>query len=312
MRKLIAMTAFMVASVAMMEGTALAWHVQGTVYCDANLNGVIDAGDLPVSGLTVTVTGTSGTSFTGSDTTGNYGAGSWAVFVLDSPGSYKITLSGNASPIISPSSLNFTLTADVTSTKVDILLDGQACTELKCWLTGGGVKFSSITHTYLAEKGPIHNFGGNVNPSCDADPGDGGQWNHIAQKANLHFQGSHIEVVRCGNVAEIPPGSTSPVTPYNFIEFKGTGTLKGISGNKTNEVVTFYARAEDRNEPGGTAGGNNSGANIDRYFLQVYRASDPTKVLLNVDYDGLTSTFLDPLTITGGNLQLHISSCATK
>jgi hypothetical protein len=311
MRKLIAMAAFMVASVAMMEGTAQAWHVMGTVYCDANLNGVIDEGDLPVSGLTVTVTGTSGTSFTGSDTTGNYGAGAWAVFVLDTPGSYKITLTGNASPVISPASLTFSLTDAVNTATVNILLDGQACTELKCWLTGGGVKFSSITHTELAEKGPVHNFGGNVNPSCDSDPGDGGNWNHIAQKANLHFQGTSIQVVRCGNVADHPPGSTSPVTPYNFIEFQGTGTLKGIGGNKADYgQVTFFARAEDRNEPGGEAGGKNAGAYIDRYYLQVTNTAG-TKVLLNVDTDSVTST-VDPLTITGGNMQIHISSCATK
>ena len=309
MRKWIAMAAFMVASVAAMEGTAQAWHVTGTVYCDANLNGVIDEGDLPVSGLTVTVTGTGGTTFTGSDTTGNYGAGSWAVFVLDSPGSYKITLTGNTTPVISPTSLTFSLTDAVNTAKIDILLDGQACTELKCWLTAGGVKFSPITRTPLAEKGPQHNFGGNVNPSCDPDPGDGGQWNHVAHGEKLHFQGTAIQVVRCGNVADHPPGSTSPVTPYNFIEFQGTGTLKGISGNKTNETVTFFARAEDRNEPGGEAGGNNTGSYIDRYFLRVVGSDGGTRLL--VDTDGVSST-VDPISITGGNLQLHISSCATK
>ena len=306
MKKLIAMAAFMVASMGLMEGTALAWHVQGTVYCDANLNGIIDAGDLPVSGLTVTV---SGGGFTGSDTTGNYGAGSWAVFLPDTPGSYKITLTGNTSPIISPTSLNFSTTADNNVLTINILLDGQGCSELKCWLTGGGVKFSAITHTDLAEKGPLHNFGGNVNPSCSGEPGEGGQWNHIAQKANLHFQGNQIEVVRCGNVTPPPPpGSTSPVTPFNFIEFRGTGTLKGIGGNKADYgTVTFFGRAEDRNEPGGTAGGNNAGAYIDRYYLQVTDSGGVVR--LNVDVDGVNST-VDPLTITGGNMQIHISSCS--
>src|SRR5687768_2952107 len=123
MRKLIAMAAFTLASLGLMEGTALAWHVTGTVYCDVNLNGVIDAGDLPVSGLTVTVTGV-GNSFSGSDSTGNYGAGSWAVFLPDVPGDYKITLTGNTSPIIFPGSLNFSTTADNNVLDIDILLDG--------------------------------------------------------------------------------------------------------------------------------------------------------------------------------------------
>jgi hypothetical protein len=305
MKKLIAIAAFMAASVGMMEGTAQAWHVIGNVYCDANLNGVIDAGDLPVSGVTVTV---AGGAFTGTDTTGNYGAGGWAVFLPDAPGSYQITLAGNTSPVISPT-LTFSLTDDVTSTRVDILLDGTGCSELKCWLTAGGVKFNPTTRTQLAEKGPQHNFGGNVNPSCDADPGDGGQWNHVAHGAKLHFQGTAIEVVRCGNVADHPPGSTSPVTPYNFIEFQGTGTLKGIAGNKTDEQVSFFARAEDRNEPGGEAGGNNSGSYVDRYFLRVVDGSGATRLL--VDTDGAPAT-VDPISITGGNLQLHISSCATR
>jgi hypothetical protein len=307
MKRLIAMAAFTVASLGLMEGTALAWHVTGTVYCDANLNGVIDAGDLPVSGLTVTVTGV-GNSFSGSDTTGNYGAGSWAVFLPDTPGNYKITLTGNTSPIISPASLNFSTTADNNVLDIDILLDGQGCTELKCWLTGGGVKFNPLTNTRQAEKGPFHTFGGNVNPSCSPEPGDGGQWTHTAHKADLHFQGQSIQVVRCGNVADIPPGSTSPVTPYNFIEFQGTGILKGVGGNKVDYgTVTFFARAEDRNEPGGEAGGNNSGATIDRYFLRVVDGGGTTRLLVDVDGNAAT---VDPISITGGNLQLHISSCS--
>jgi len=232
------------------------------------------------------------------------------VFLPDAPGSYKITLTGNTTPVISPTSLTFSLTEAVNTAKIDILLDGQACTELKCWLTGGGVKFSPITRTPLAEKGPLHNFGGNVNPSCDPDPGDGGQWTHIAHDAKLHFTGTQIRVVRCGNVADHPPGSTSPVTPYNFIEFEGTGTLKGVSGNKADYgTVTFFARAEDRNEPGGEAGGNNSGSYIDRYFLRVADGGGTTRLLVDTDGNAVT---VDPISITGGNLQLHISSCATK
>jgi hypothetical protein len=304
------MTTFMVASMGMMQGTAQAWHVIGTIYCDANLNGVIDSGDLPVSGLTVTVTGVDN-SFTGSYVAGElYGAGTWVVSLPDTPGTYKVSVAGNTSPIINPTTMTFSLTWENFATRFDILLDGQGCTELKCWLTGGGVKFSNITKTQLAEKGPQHNFGGNVNPSCSGEPGEGGQWNHISHKTNVHFQGNAIEVVRCGNVADIPPGSTSPVTPFNFIEYQGTGTIKGIQGNKlVSTPVTFFARAEDRNEPGGTAGGNNDGAYVDRYFLRVVDGNGVTQLL--VDTDAAPAT-VDPVTITGGNLQIHISSCSTQ
>jgi hypothetical protein len=68
--------------------------------------------------------------------------------------------------------------------------------------------------------------------------------------------------------------------------------------------VTFFARAEDRNEPG--ASGNRDGAKIDRYFLNVTDATNTS--LLLVDGDGNPAT-VDPVAITDGNLQIHISSC---
>jgi len=307
MKKLIAMAAFMVASMGLMEGTALAWHVRGTIYCDVNLNGVIDSGDLPLSGLTVTV---SGGGFTGSDTTGNYGAGAWAVFLPDTPATYTIAVTGASAPVISPTSLSFTTSAANNAITIDILIDGQGCQQVACWLTAGGVKFNPITNAREAEldKGPAHTWGGNVNPGCSPTAGEGGQWTHTAHKLNLHFQGRAIDVVRCGNVAGIPPGSTSPVTPFNFIEFQGTGILKGVGPNKNDYgEVTFFARAEDRNEPGGEAGGNNSGALVDRYFLRVVDSGGVVRLL--VDTDGVPGT-VDPITITGGNMQLHISSCS--
>lgn len=177
--------------------------------------------------------------------------------------------------------------------------------EGRCWLTGGGAKFPSDDG-----HGPNHSWGGNVNPGCSPTAGEGGQWNHVDHDQEFHAQGRAIQVVRCGNVVGIPPGSTSPVTPFNFIEFQGTGTFKGVAGNKIEDVgeVFFFARAEDRNEPG--SNGQNDGAGKDRYFLHVF--SDPTNpagtTLLLVDEDGDPTT-VDPITITDGNMQLHISGC---
>jgi len=111
--------------------------------------------------------------------------------------------------------------------------------------------------------------------------------------------------VACGNVPGIEPGSESPVTPFNFIEFQGTGTLKGIKGSKADfGAVSFFARCEDRNEPG--SNGAKDGADIDHYFLHVFQGGT---TLLLVDEDGDPAT-VDPVTISGGNLQIHISSCA--
>lgn len=192
----------------------------------------------------------------------------------------------------------------------DIVIYDPSCfTPGNCWLTAGGVKFSEITGTDLGETGRKHNWGGNVNPGCSPTAGDGGSWNHIDVDGKLHFHGTHIEVVDCGNIDGIPPGSTSPATPVNFIDFTGYGTLKGIHGNKVDYgTVYFFSHVEDRNEPG--SNGQRDGEGIDRYFLNVYTdESDPvgSSVLL-VDMDGDPAT-VDPLTITGGNMQLHISGC---
>ena len=48
---------------------------------------------------------------------------------------------------------------------------------------------------------------------------DKGHWNHIAHKEKLYFQATDIEVITCGNVPDIDPGSESPVIPVNFIDF---------------------------------------------------------------------------------------------
>ncbi len=221
---------------------------------------------------------------------------------------------GSYIPTTSPSTNTVTATG-YSGSEVYTATASATCNQTggKCWLTAGGVKFSPITGQMMAEykeNGPHDSVGGNVYPGCNADSGDGGNWNHIAHKQNLHFQGTSIQVVQCGNMPGIPAGSESPVTPYNFIEFKGTGTLKGISGNKADYgTVCFFAHVEDRNEPGNEkALLPDGGALIDRYFLNVYDCSTLNTLLL-VDMDNNPAT-IDPITITGGNFQIHISSCA--
>lgn len=182
--------------------------------------------------------------------------------------------------------------------------------EQLCWMTGGGVKFEPVTGTWNAEAkihGPTDSVGGNVYPSCSGFPGNGGNWNHVAHSLKLHLLGTDITVLRCGNVDGIPPGTESPVCGVNFIEWVGTGRVQGISGNKFGPVdVTFFGRVEDRNEPGNEQSAN-SGADIDRYFLRV--ADLDGNLLILVDADGVDDGAVDPLTITGGNFQIHCTSC---
>jgi hypothetical protein len=289
------------ASIAFLGGTKVAaWEVTGYVYCAGS--------GLPLEGVIVNV-GQVGGSFTGSVTTDS--AGFYALSLPDVPADFSATLdlSGvGGGTIVSPNPVPVLFSTTDTDFEKSIkwVVDSPRCTGLACWLTGGGAKFSTITGTSLAERGPQQNFGGNVNPSCDPDPGQGGQWNHVDHTAKLHFQGTIITVDRCGNVDGIPPGSESPVTPFNFIEFHGTGTLKGIKGNKVSfDTVCFVGRAEDRNEPGSS--GQRDGAKKDRYFIRVTDCSSGA-TLLELE-DVLQPGASDPVTITDGNLQIHVSSC---
>jgi hypothetical protein len=127
---------------------------------------------------------------------------------------------------------------------------------------------------------------------------------------NLHLLGTHIEVIRCGNVDGIPPGSKSPKTPNNFIEFRGTGRLEGVAGNTANyPLVYFFSRCEDRAEPGSK--GQPDPLFVDRYYLHVYsnpaNPAGSTLLLVNGNAD---PNIVTPVPITDGNMQIHITSCA--
>jgi hypothetical protein len=287
----------------LLPSVALAWHVQGRVVC-ANTG-------QPLAGIRITVESTD-PSFQFVDDNVSDQDGHYFIDLPALPACYRLTATvGAGEAVVTPGSGEFAFcTSDAVIEFIrDWVISSPRCTEGACWLTGGGAKISTIAGIPVAEKGRRHNFGGNVNPGCSPTAGDGGNWNHIDDQLRLHFQGRHIEVIRCGNVDGIPPGSTSPVTPFNFIEFRGTGRVQGIKGNKADfPLVYFFGRCEDRNEPG--SNGQRDGAGKDRYFLHVY--TDPSNpngsTLLLIDDDGNPAT-VDPTIITDGNLQIHVSSC---
>jgi hypothetical protein len=282
------------------SGVALACNLQGVVRCDVTGEGV--------AGAVLRVTGP-GYDQTFTTTDGTY------LFQLPELATYVITIDLSGVPggaVVSPGASQEITMVDWNDISLDFTVTAASCRYAACWLTGGGAKFSALTGTLLAEKGPQISFGGNVNPGCSPTAGDGGQWNHVDHGQKVHFQGLSIQVTDCGNVSEIPPGSTSPVTPYNFIEFKGTGRLNPLAGNKTSypATVCFTARAEDRNEPG--SAGQRDGAYIDRYFIRVTTCGETPETLLFLSKQSVTGLPADaniPVTITDGNLQLHISSC---
>jgi hypothetical protein len=284
----------------------------GGVFCDVNQDGLLDAGDTALVGVGILVDGVPAAI---TDENGEYS-------IIDSfplCGGETVSLDMTTLPtdtfFIDPSANSVTF---VKSMHQDWLVDSEICHPTEgelCWLTAGGVKFDTVAGMLTAQHdgsnghGPKDSVGGVAYPSCSPFPSNGGQWNHVAHSLKLHLIGQDITVLECGNVPDIPPGSESPVCPVNFIEFEGTGVVKGIHGNKVGTIpVTFFVRAEDRNEPGNDQALNSDdGELIDRYFLRVVDGDGV--VLILVDMDGVDGSNIDPLTITGGNFQIHCTSC---
>jgi hypothetical protein len=289
---------FIAASLLVLAGAlpANAWIKVGNVYCDANTNGLIDVGDVPVQSVLVVVTNVSGTFSNASWTTAE---GLFVIGLPDIADNYVDyihpgTVPGGTTAVL-PVFNTFSASAAQSIITNNFLLENPGCvgtsvppsTNSGCWLTGGG--------TIRDGKGkPAFTYGGVVNPGCSPTAAGGGNWNVVAHLARLHFQGLDIQVVDCGNVPG-HNGSTSPKTPFSFIEFQGVGTLKGIGGNKANYgAVHFFAHAEDLGEPG---------KNVDRLYLRVFDSSGTTLLLISAD----PANPLDvaPVVVSTGNLQMH-------
>jgi hypothetical protein len=279
------------------------------VWDDLNGNGVQDPGEPGVPDVAVDLTDANNVFIREvlTDASGHY-------LLTDlAPGTYHVGIKNpcpfTESKVGDPARDSNPSPSTVVLDGTDLTIDfGLLCTPLeegRCWMTGGG----SFTTNRSNRGKRDDNWGGNVNPGCSPTAGDGGDWNHQDKVLGLHFHGTHIVVDRCGNVPGIPAGSTSPVTPFNFIEFHGTGWLQGEGSNHLPRTdVLFFGRVEDRGEPG--SHGQPDVGEKDRYFLHVWTdASDPigsTVLLFDQDNDPAT---IDPQIVSTGNLQLHITGC---
>jgi hypothetical protein len=275
-----------------------AWLKVGGVFCDANTNGLIDAGDAPVPSVLVVVTNMDGTYSNANWTTAE---GIFVVQLPNEPGTFvdyihPLTLPPGTTQVLPGFSTFSTSTTDTIVTNY-FLLENAECVNVPppppptnglCWLTGGGTIRSGHGQ-------PTHSFGGVVNPGCSPTAAGGGNWNDVWHAGKLHFKALQADVIACGNLPGYPFGSRSPRTSFNYIDFQGVGTLKGISGNHADYgVVNFSARAADLNEPG---------KGRDQLYLRVYDTSGNTLLLISSN----PSDPLDvaPVAISTGNLQLH-------
>jgi hypothetical protein len=288
-------------------GVSVAWAecvIEGYVYCDADKDGTYSDGDKPLPDVDILIDGAYGAT---TDSEGWYSISSHALCDVEVISLDVATLPFADYVFIEPSTNGVPNTAVYPITEQqDWAIYSDTCVpKEECWLTAGGVKFDNVLKDSVATSGPRDSVGGVAYPGCSAFASGGGQWNHVAHGLKLHLIGKDITVLQCGNVPGIDPGSESPVCTVNFIEFEGTGIVKGIHGNKIEDTpVTFFVRAEDRNEPGNAHA--SAGEDIDRYFLRVVDGGG--NILILVDEDDNSAT-VDPLTITGGNFQIHCTSC---
>jgi hypothetical protein len=234
-----------------------AWFKFGTVYCDANTNGIIDTGDVPVVSVLVVVTNSSGT-FSNADWTA--ADGTFLIELPDAPDMYFDYINPDTLPAgtvsVSPDLATFQTDANDTIITNDFLIENPAClnvppptTNGPCWLTGCGTIVCGQGHGRGHEhKG--HSFVGVVYPGCQAAAPS--TWEDLDYVAKLEFCSTQMEVVTCGTIPGVPASCGSQTNGFNYIDFQGVGFLKGVGCNPTNYgYVQFYARCEDHSGTGG-------------------------------------------------------------
>ncbi len=265
-----------------------AWVTGGYVICDSNTNGLVDTGDIPLPGVLVVVTNTSGTYSNAAWTASPDGG--FALELPTTPDTYveylhPLTLASDAT-ITAPVGGVYTFSLDgVTQSNFlgSFLVNSATCPSQStpqtnnCCVTGGG--------TVCKTKGkPAYTFSLHALPQKDGTAK--GKLDIVAHDARLHLVSDVFEIVSCGSVEG---------TTCQFIEFQGAGTLKGIAGRKANYgVVYFYARAEDCGE------GKNKG---DRLYVRVYAADG--SVLLLISADASNPGNVAPVFTSTGNIQMH-------
>lgn len=295
---------------------AYANHISGYIYCDVNENKVIDPSDTPLEGVKIHIQSFAWYNTYDVTTDKN---GYYYIDLLGPDGPHTLTIIDlpAGATVVLPVDNSFVFDTSINPyVEMNGLIDSPSCRTGAggaCWMTAGGVKFDPVLMIPAAEKGPKFNFGGNTFPGCSPTAGDGGQWSFVDRLQSIHFQAWEIDKVTCGNVPGIPEGSTSPKTPFNYIEFSGWGTINSIAKNKT--ITTplkayFWARFEDRNEPGNLNALPDEGAKVDRLYLRVYTdIGDPFGSIVYLINGDVDPGKIVPVLITGGNIQIHISSC---
>lgn len=264
--------------------SAQAWSLSGGVTC---------ASGLPFSGVTINVTGTNCdgpyAASTQTDADGNY------LFDFPCPGAYTASIDMHTLPAdataVTFSQSSFVVDDNFPNNGIYWQVTSAACQvpQSTCRLAGLAAKTE-----FRSGRLVVSGFGGLVRPSCQGS----NCWDHVDGGKKLNFHSTAIQITNCGD------GGTT-AQPFHFIEFSGTGTLKGIDGNRANYgTVYFVARAEDRRQFGKTL------SPPDRYFIRIYsNAADPVGSTLVLLGGNTSDPAANTVPITLGELQVRKTTC---
>ncbi len=301
MKRLCLQLAVVLSSV-VLSNFAHAAVVTGSVFCDANQDGLLDNGDIAIPGVLVVITNQTG-SFSNADVTGvdgsfsiripNFNANAEAKDPLSQ--SYVETLSAPSLPAGSTIVLPLAIT-NITSTPAYFISFGPDRTNFifasgsgnsstgdwlinnpECGSSAGNCKVSGDAHT-TTERDIDHAFGGTV---LAGDP-PSGHWVDASHHLRVTFVSTQIQSVSCGT---------------GTIDFSGTGTLRSTNGkNRETTSVLFTARVTNN-----SAGRKNKV--VEGYYFRVFTEDGTTLELVSTDLNDPTD--IAPVPVSLGNLRIQ-------
>lgn len=281
--------------------------VTGSIFCDANQDGVLDNGDIAVAGVTVVITNETG-SF--SNCAVSAFDGSFNIHIPDFsavlevqdplaqvyietlapaslPAGSTIVLPTAVTNITSTPAYFISFAADQTnliftsgtgnSTTGDWLINDP-----ECGVSAGTCKVSGNATIKGEETGDHkfadHDFGGMI---VSGSP-QLGQWKDVSHNLRLTFESTSVQSVICGD---------------KTIDFSGTGTLTSTARKNLGETnVSFTAQVENL-----TTDPKNK--TVTTYYLRVFAADGTTLELVSTNMANPTN--VAPETATSSHLRMQ-------
>lgn len=273
--------------------------VNGTVFCDANQDGIIDTGDVGIPGVLVVITNESST-FSNSAVTAPDGTFSIQIpNPTASPQVFVETLDPASLPdgstfILPLAITNITTTPayfisflTTTNSTNLVFTSGTGNSSTGDWLiadpecgSAGNCKISGVGHI-SGTRVVDHAFEGTIRSGNPPS----GRWADTSQALKLEFRSADIQSVICGT------GS---------IEFSGTGVLRSRNGLSPGNETSVQFTVEIQNLAVGNGRKNKI---VQGYYLDVFTADGTTLELESAD--PADPTDIAPVPIDRGHFNIH-------